>query len=131
MYQITELPAWDSKDDPKLLSTRCTSLRLFEEKERLRVTSNYPTGNDISLYLSTRALNEFFEKLPMKFRSSSIEGLVPTKRKLLIAFLTADKRYGCCVMRRGGYTYILKPGHPQHTRYASTRAAGAGGCYIQ
>ncbi len=131
MYQIIELPAWDSKGEPKLLSTRCTSLWLFEEKERLRITSNYPTGNNVSLYLSIRALNEFFEKLPMKFRSSSIEGLVPTKRKLLIAFLTADKRYGCCVMRRGGYTYILKPGHPQHARYASTRAAGASGCYIQ
>ncbi len=131
MYHITELPAWDSKGEPKLLSTRCTSLRLFEEKERLRITSNYPTGNNISLYLSIRALNEFFEKLPMKFRSSSIEGLVPTKRKLLIAFLTADKRYGCCVMRRGGYTYILKLGHPQHAKYASTRAAGASGCYIQ
>ena len=131
MYQITELPAWDSKGEPELLSTRCTSLRLFEEKGRLRITSNYPTGNNVSLYLSTRALNEFFKKLPMKFRSSSIEGLVPTKRKLLIAFLTADKRYGCCVMRRGGYTYILKLGHPQHAKYASSMAAGADGCHIQ
>jgi len=34
MYQITELPAWDSKGEPKLLSTKCTSVRLFEEKER-------------------------------------------------------------------------------------------------
>ena len=129
MYQITELPAWDSKGEPKLLSTKCTSVRLFEEKERMRITSNYPTGNNISLYLSTRAFNEFFEKLPMKFRSSSIEGLVPTKRKLLIAFLTADKRYGCCIMRRGGYTYVLKPGHPQHTRCVSTKISGADGCY--
>jgi len=131
MYQITELPAWDSKGEPKLLSTKCTSVRLFEEKERMRITSNYPTGNNISLYLSTRVFNEVFEKLPMKFRSSSIEGLVPTKRKLLIAFLTADKRYGCCVMRRGGYTYVLKPGHPQHARCVSTKISGADGCNIQ
>ena len=129
MFEITELPAWDSKGEPKLLSTRCPSGRLFEEKERMRITSNYPTGNNISLYLSTRAFNEFFEKLPMKFRSSSIEGLVPTKRKLLIAFMTADKRYNCCIMRRGGYTYILKPGHPQHTRCVSTKISGADGCY--
>jgi hypothetical protein len=131
MYQITELPAWDSKGDPELLSTRCTSLRLFEETDRLRITSNYPTGNNISLYLSTRVFNEFFEKLPTKFRSSSIEGLVPTKRKLLIAFLTADKRYGCCVIRRGGYTYVLKPDHPLHVRCVSTKVSGANGCYIQ
>ncbi len=131
MYQITELPAWDSKCEPQLLSTKCTSLRLFEENDRLRITSNYPTGNNISLYLSKSAFNEFFEKLPMKFRSSSIEGLVPTKRKLLIAFLTADKRYGCCVMRRGGYTYVLKPDHPQHVRCISTKIFGADGCYIQ
>ncbi len=131
MYQITELPAWDSKGEPQLLSTRCTSLRLFEEKERLRITSNYPTGNNISLYLSKSAFNEFFENLPMKFRSSSIEGLVPTKRKLLIAFMTADKRYACCIMRRGGYTYVLKPDHPQHARCASTKISGADGCYIQ
>jgi hypothetical protein len=131
MYQITELPAWDSKGEPKLLSTKCTSLRLFEEKERLRITSNYPTGNNISLYLSIHTLNEFFENLPMKFRSSSIEGLFPTKRKLLIAFLTADKRYGCCIMRRGGYTYVLKPDHPQHVRCVLTKVSGADGCYIQ
>ena len=131
MYQITELPAWDSKGEPKLLSTRCTSVRLFEEKERMRITSNYPTGNNISLYLSTRAFNEFFEKLPTKFRSSSIEGLVPTKRKLLIAFMTADKRYGCCVMRRGGYTYVLKPDHPLHVRCVSAKVSRADGCYIQ
>ena len=131
MYQITELPAWDSKGEPKLLSTKCTSVRLFEEKERMRITSNYPTGNNISLYISTRDFNEFFEKLPMKFRSSSIEGLVPTKRKLLISFLTADKRFGCCIMRRGGYTYVLKPGHPQHARCVSTKVSGADGCYIQ
>jgi hypothetical protein len=131
MYQITELPAWDSKGEPKLLSTKCTSVRLFEEKERLRITSNYPTGNNISLYLSKGVFNEFFDKLPMKFRSSSIEGLVPTKRKLLIAFLTADKRYGCCIMRRGGYTYVLKPDHPQHVRCVLTNISGADGCYIQ
>ncbi len=131
MYQITELPAWDSKCEPQLLSTKCTSLRLFEEKERLRITSNYPTGNNISLYLSKSDFNEFFEKLPMKFRSSSIEGLVPTKRKLLIAFLTADKRYGCCIMRRGGYTYVLKQDHPQHGRCISTKVSGADGCCIQ
>lgn len=131
MFEITEIPAWDPKGEPELLSTKCTSLKLFEEKERLRIASNYPTGNNISLYLSTCALNEFFEKLPAKFRSSSIEGLVATKRKLLLAFLTADKRYGCCVVRRGGYTYVLKPGHPQLTRCASMRAAGASGCHIQ
>jgi len=131
LFEITELPAWDSKFEPELLSTRCTSLRLFEETDRLRITSNYPTGNNISLYLSKSVLNEFFEKLPTKFRSSSIEGLVPTKRKLLIAFMTADKRYGCCIMRRGGYTYVLKPGHPQHARCVSTKVSGADGCYIQ
>ncbi len=121
MFEITEIPAWDPKGKHELLSTKCTSLRLFEEKERLRITSNYPTGNNISLYLSTRALNEFFEKLPMKFRSSSIEGLVTTKRKLLIAFLTADPRYSCCVMRKDGYTYILKPGHPLYAMCLSLK----------
>ncbi len=130
MFEITEIPAWDTKGEPELLSTKCTSLRLFEEKERLRITSNYPAGNNISLYLSIRALDEFFEKLPAKFRSSSIEGIAPTKRKLLIAFLTADKRYGCCVIRRGGYTYVLKPNHPQHAKCTSMRSA-TDGCHMQ
>ena len=128
MYQITELPAWDSKGEPRLLSTKCTSVRLFEEKGRLKISSNYPTGNNISLYLSARALDEFFRRLPTRFRSSSIEGLVPTKRKLLMAFLVADKRYACCVMRRGGYTYILKPGHPLYTKCISMNT-NANGCY--
>ncbi len=62
MYQITELPAWDSKGEPRLLSTKCTSVRLFEEKGRLKISSNYPTGNNISLYLSAQALDEFFRR---------------------------------------------------------------------
>jgi hypothetical protein len=116
MYQISEIPSWDSRGKPDVLTTKCTSVKVFEEKERLRISSNYPTGNNVSLYISVNELDELFSRLPNKFRASSIDGLVPTKRKLLIAFLIADRRYSCCVMRRDGYTYILKPSHPLYAR---------------
>lgn len=124
MYQISEDPAWDSKVEPKVLSTKCTSLRVFEEGERLKIASNYPTGNNISLYISVSAISALFKKLPNKFRTSSIEGLVATKRKLLVAFLVADRRYSCCILRKGGYTYILKPCHPLHNRCGSSGSCG-------
>lgn len=121
MYQITEIPAWDSRGKPEILTTKCTSVKVFEEKERLRISSNYPTGNNVSLYISVNELDELFSGLPNKFRASSIDGLVSTKRKLLVAFLIADRRYSCCVMRKDGYTYVLKPGHPMYSRCLSLK----------
>ncbi|MFZ3170142.1 MAG: hypothetical protein WA130_21220 [Candidatus Methanoperedens sp.] len=121
MHQITEIPAWDARGQPAVLTTKYTSIKVLEENERLRISSNYPTGNNVNLYLSVSDLDELFRKLPNKFRSSSIEGLVPTKRKLLIAFLIADKRYSCCLLRKGGYTHILKPGHSLHSKCLSSK----------
>jgi PHP family Zn ribbon phosphoesterase len=121
MHQITEIPAWDSRGQPEVMVTKCTSIKVLEENDRLKISSNYPTGNNISLYISINALNELFNKLPNKFRSSLIEGLGPTKRKLLVAFLIADKRYSCCFLRKGGYTHILKPGHSLYGKYQSTK----------
>ncbi len=121
MYQITEIPSWDSRGKPDILMTKCTSVKVFEEKERLRISSNYPTGNNVSLYISVNELDELFNKLPNKFQASSIDGLVPTKRKLLLAFLIADRRYSCCVMRKDGYTFILKPCHPLYIRCLSLK----------
>jgi len=124
MHQISEIPAWDPRGQPEILVTKCTSIKVLEENDRLKISSNYPTGNNINLYLSINALDELFKKLPNKFRSSWIEGLVSTKRKLLIAFLIADKRYSCCSLRKGGYTHVLKPGHSLHGKCQSTKNCG-------
>ncbi|MFH1323448.1 MAG: hypothetical protein ABIH80_06450, partial [Methanobacteriota archaeon] len=72
MHQITEIPAWDARGQPDILITKYTSIKVLEENERLRISSNYPTGNNVNLYLSVSALDELFRKLPNKFRSSSI-----------------------------------------------------------
>jgi hypothetical protein len=127
MYQIQEVPAWDSKGEPRILNAQCTSLRVYEEEGRLKIASNYPTGNNVNIYVSMSAIRELFGKLPSKFRASSIEGLVSTKRKLLIAFLVADARFSCCVIRKDGYTNVLKPGHPLHHKCTDAGRCRDGG----
>jgi hypothetical protein len=72
MHQITEIPAWDARGQPAVLTTKYTSIKVLKENERLRISSNYPTGNNVNLYLSVSDLDELFKKLPNKFRSSSI-----------------------------------------------------------
>jgi len=57
MHQINEIPAWDPRGQPEVLVTKCTSIKVLEENDRLKISSNYPTGNNISLYLSINALN--------------------------------------------------------------------------
>jgi hypothetical protein len=127
MYQIQEVPAWDSKGEPEVLNAQCTSLRVYEEGGRLKIASNYPTGNNVNIYVLISAVQELFDKLPSKFRASSIEGLVSTKRKLLIAFLVADERFSCCVVRKDGYTNVLKPGHPLHHKCVDAGRCRDGG----
>ncbi len=70
MYQITEIPAWDARGEPEIMTSKYTSIRVLEENERLKISSNYPTGNNVNLHLSFSDLDELFRKLPNKFRSS-------------------------------------------------------------
>jgi len=127
MYQIREAPAWNSEVEPRVLNAQCTSLRVYEEGDRIKIASNYPTGNNVNIYVTTGDVQDLYNKLPNKFRASSIEGLVATKRKLLIAFLVADTRFSCCVIRKDGYTNVLKPSHPLHHKCADAGRCRDGG----
>jgi len=44
MHQITEIPAWDARGQPAVMTTKYTSIKVLKENERLRISSNYPTG---------------------------------------------------------------------------------------
>lgn len=120
MYEIPTIPAWEPliSKTSLILEYSDPAIKVFEDKDRLKISSNYPTGHNACLYISLDELTQIYSIMPKKVKTTAIhvQDGSETRRKLLIAFLTADERFGCCVMKIGGYSYLLKKEHPLYNK---------------
>lgn len=119
MYEIPTIPAWEPLTSPTTLVTEYPTIKVYEEDtHRLKIMSNYLTGHDVCLYISLDELIQVYNSMPKKVRTTAIQvqDKSETKRKLLITFLATDERFGCCVTKIDGYSFLLKKDHPLYKR---------------
>ncbi|MDW7727678.1 MAG: hypothetical protein SCH70_11325 [Candidatus Methanoperedens sp.] len=120
MYEIPTIPAWEpfTSKTALVLEYSDPAIKVFEDEDRLKISSNYQTGHNVCLYISLTELTQVYSIMPGKVRTTAIhvQDGSETRRKLLISFLAADERFGCCVTKIGGYSYLLKKEHSLYNK---------------